>query len=335
VAQLVLAAGTSHTPQLSIHPDQWDVFRERDREINPLYARNGDRMTFTEAVSRRRQAGFVLDEDGYLERHERCQRLLENLSRDLAAARLDVVVVVGDDQEEALSDDNLPPFLVYGADGIVGRGLDSDEKRQRRARSSMRELAEWSYSPKVDVDYPGHRDLAIHLTEYLIHSGFDPSFAGSAPNGRSVGHAFGFVYQRLFAGEPPRSIPVMVNTYYPPNQPTPARCVAFGQALQSAIGAYPEDLRVGVIASGGLTHHFINEELDNEVVNALLSGDVSALGKLEPHELKGGTSEVRNWIIMAACATDLLRCSWLEYLPCYRSEAGSGCAMAFGLWLAS
>lgn len=334
MARLVLAAGTSHTPQLSIHPDQWDVFYQRDREVNPLYVRNGDRLTFAEAAERRRQAGFVLDEDGFVERHERCQQLLERLSADLAAAACDVVVVVGDDQDEALADDNLPSFLVYAADAIVGRGLDSDEKRQRRARSVMRELAEWSYSPKEDVDYPGHRGLGVHLTEHLVGSGFDPAFAGSPPNGRSVGHAFGFVYQRLFSGDPPRSVPVMVNTYYPPNQPTPARCVEFGRALRSAIEAYPEDLRVGVIASGGLTHHFIDEELDQEVVAALRTGDVDALRRLQPHELKGGTSEVRNWIVMAACAADGLACTWLEYLPCYRSEAGSGCAMAFGLWSA-
>lgn len=334
MAELVLAAGTSHTPQLSIHPDQWQVFHERDRKLNPLYARNGERLSFDAAVERRREVGFVLDEDGYVERHERCQRLIERLSTDLAAADADVVVVVGDDQDEVLANDNLPSFLVYAADGIVGRGLDSDEKRQRRARSDMRELAEWSYSPKEDTDYPGHRALGVHLTEHLVRSGFDPAFAASAPNGRSVGHAFGFVYQRLFGGEPPPSVPVMINTYYPPNQPTPARCAEFGSALRAAIEDFPGDLRVGVVASGGLSHHLIDEQLDHDLTVALRSGDVDALKRFQPHEFKGGTSEARNWVVMAACAADRLECRWLEYLPCYRSEAGSGCAMAFGLWTA-
>lgn len=335
MAEIVLGAGTSHTPQLSIDPSSWDVFHQRDRELNPLYLRTGERLTFAEAVERRKAGGFVLDEAGFVDRHEWCQRTIERLGHDLVAADVDVVVVVGDDQDEALGADNLPPFLVYAADSVTGRGLDSDEKRKRRDRSPMRELAEWSYSPKEDTDYPGHGALGLHLTEALGRSGFDPAFAGTAPNGRSVGHAFGFVYQRLFDGRPPPSVPVMVNTYYPPNQPTPERCVRFGRALRQAIEAYPEDLRVGVVASGGLTHHFIDEELDAELLVALRSGDVDALGRLQPHELKGGTSEVRNWIVMAACVADGLPCAWLEYEACYRSEAGSGCAMAFGLWSAA
>ena len=39
----------------------------------------------------------------------------------------------------------------------------------------------------------------------------------------------------------------------------------------------------------------------------------------------------RNWII-AAGAVEHLDLDYMTYIPCYRSEAGTGCAMAFAEW---
>src|SRR5256885_1406607 len=61
-------------------------------------------------------------------------------------------------------------------------------------------------------------------------------------------------------------IPLIVNPSAPPNQPTPRRCVQLGAALRDQIAAYPEDLRVGVLASGGLSHFVVDEELDRGII---------------------------------------------------------------------
>ena len=65
-----------------------------------------------------------------------------------------------------------------------------------------------------------------------------------------VGHAFSFLYRRLVPGSKIPMVPVMVNTYYPPNQPTPKRCYAFGQAVRKAVESWDSGKRVAIMASG-------------------------------------------------------------------------------------
>jgi 3-O-methylgallate 3,4-dioxygenase len=49
---------------------------------------------------------------------------------------------------------------------------------------------------------------------------------------------------------------------------------------------------------------------------------------------RAGTSEIKNWIILAgAMAGDGLQMNMVDYVPCYRTEAGNGCAMGFAEWV--
>jgi OH-DDVA oxygenase len=49
--------------------------------------------------------------------------------------------------------------------------------------------------------------------------------------------------------------------------------------------------------------------------------------------LRSGTSEMRNWIVVAgALQATALDAELVGYEPCYRAEAGTGCAMAFMTW---
>jgi 3-O-methylgallate 3,4-dioxygenase len=124
-----------------------------------------------------------------------------------------------------------------------------------------------------------------------------------------------------------------LNTFYPPNQPTAARCVALGTALRDAIAQYDGGARVAVIASGGLSHHLVNEDLDATVVNALRQGDLDTLAGLPSTALLGGSSEIRNWIAMAPTTLALsLRQGCYE--ACYRNAAGIGSGMGFFGWAA-
>ena len=55
------------------------------------------------------------------------------------------------------------------------------------------------------------------------------------------------------------------------------------------------------------------------------------LSALPQRRMNSGTSEVRNWIATAG-AVEHLDMTLIDYVPCYRSPAGTGCAMGFAEW---
>jgi 3-O-methylgallate 3,4-dioxygenase len=151
------------------------------------------------------------------------------------------------------------------------------------------------------------------------------------PAGRTLGHAFTFPRYRL--GLPPATpiVPVFVNTYYPPNVPSAARCYEFGRALRRAVESWPAQAKVAVIASGGLSHFVVDEDLDHQVLDGITARDAGSLGSLSRDQLRSGTSETLNWIA-AAGALETLAPTVLDYVPGYRTPAGTGAGMAFARW---
>jgi 3-O-methylgallate 3,4-dioxygenase len=91
------------------------------------------------------------------------------------------------------------------------------------------------------------------------------------------------------------------------------------------------DARVAVVASGGLSHFVVDEELDRHVLDVIERRDVDGLLGIAESDLQSGTSEIKNWIV-AAAACEHLDFSPIDYIPGYRSPAGTGCGMAFGWW---
>jgi 3-O-methylgallate 3,4-dioxygenase len=88
---------------------------------------------------------------------------------------------------------------------------------------------------------------------------------------------------------------------------------------------------VGIIASGGLSHFTVDEELDRRVLKACREADAQSLASLPVNKLNSGSSEIRNWIVVAGAA-ERLQTAWQEYEPLYRTPAGTGCGMAFAAW---
>src|SRR5205085_7790788 len=103
------------------------------------------------------------------------------------------------------------------------------------------------------------------LIERLIEKHIDVGAAAQIedPQRAGLGHGIGFVIQRLFSGKTIPVVPILLNTYYPPNAPLPARCYDIGKALREAIDESPQNLKVALIASGGLSHFIVDEALDN------------------------------------------------------------------------
>ena len=144
------------------------------------------------------------------------------------------------------------------------------------------------------------------------------------------GHAFGFVHRRMMEDAVIPIVPLALNTYFPPNQPRPRRCFQLGQALRRAVQGARDVARVGILASGGLSHFTVDEELDRRVLDALRNKDGESLCTLPLEKLNSGNSEIRNWITLAG-ACEHLTVGWQDYVPCYRSAAGTGCGMGFAL----
>lgn len=116
-----------------------------------------------------------------------------------------------------------------------------------------------------------------------------------------------------------------------PNVPSAARCWRFGQALRRAVEAMPDDLRVAVVASGGLSHFVVDEDLDQKLLRAMAQGDAETLASIPRAALNSGSSEILNWITLAGAASPL-RMQWHAYHPLDRTPAGTGVGAAFGVW---
>ena len=61
------------------------------------------------------------------ERSARCTANIERLSREIAEAKLDALVIIGDDQHEQFFDDNMPAILIYSGETIENNPLHMDD----------------------------------------------------------------------------------------------------------------------------------------------------------------------------------------------------------------
>jgi 3-O-methylgallate 3,4-dioxygenase len=329
MARLVAAFGTSHSPALNSPAEDMAGHARRDEMYQGHLDRDGRKVSYAQllAAAGTKFEGEITKEK-LSQRVAACERHINRLVQAIAEARLDALVIVGDDQREQYLEDNQPAFLVYCGTTIENAPMDLPENAPgywKRARSQY-------YEPAERRAYPVAAELALHITERLIERDFDVSFAKTLARPRGEGHAFGFVHRRLLGGSTALPIvPLVVNTYYPPNQPRPARCYSLGQALREAIENFGGKERVGVIASGGLSHFTVDEELDRSVLSFCKSADAAGMSAIPPSKLNSGSSEIRNWIVTAGAA-ERLRTQWQEYVPLYRTPAGTGCGMAFAEW---
>ncbi|MFN0072138.1 MAG: extradiol ring-cleavage dioxygenase, partial [Chloroflexota bacterium] len=123
----------------------------------------------------------------------------------------------------------------------------------------------------------------------------------------------------------------ILNVHWPPNQPSPRRFYAIGQAARRAVEQWPADLSVAVIATGGLSVGRLDEALDRQLLTALQNHDLDALASLPAGWRQRSTGEVHAWMA-AAGAAEHLAMDLVDYIPGYRTPAGTGCGLAFALW---
>lgn len=335
MARIVLGLATSHGPMLSVPWENWTERVAADR-ANPRHFFRGRIYNFNQMVEVQKERGLAsqLTPEVFRERHTRCQDAIRQLGDIFLEAKPDVAVVIGNDQMEIFTNDYVPAFSVFWGPYVEGIPRTPEFLASLPPGVARAEL---DRTPSVYTQYPTLPDLGAHVIRSVTGHGFDVAQMTKLPTGsigsNAVPHAYGFVYRRVLRDRVIPHVPVFVNTFYPPNQPSAARCYAFGEALARAVASWEDNVRVAVIASGGMSHFVLDETFDHRVLDAMLDCDATELTSLPEEMFQSGTSEIKNWIAGAGMMAEAgLRMKLIDYVPCYRSEAGTGSAMGFAQW---
>ncbi len=152
--------------------------------------------------------------------------------------------------------------------------------------------------------FPGDARLSWHIIEGMVADEFDITSCQEL----AVDHGYTVPMQLFWPkGNHPPTIPISANTVQHPI-PTLKRALDFGKALGRAIRSYPEDIKVVILGTGGLSHQldgeragFINREFDEMCMEKIVT-DPEALTKISRHELvqKAGAqgTEFLMWMMM-------------------------------------
>jgi hypothetical protein len=329
MADIVLGIGSSHGPLLSTPPEQWDLRAKADRENKKHWFRG---RTFDyEALLKERAPGFAkeVEVETRRERHAQCRRAMEVLGKKFQEAAPEAVIILGNDQREFFNAGLTPSITIY-------RGEKIQNVQHLNEDAPGLNIAEPGNSPAEGASYPGATELADHILDSLADENFDLAQSDSTPSGAPRGgipHAYGFLYHSVLGDTPPPSVPIILNVHFPHNVPKNKRCLDLGHALHRAIKSFKGYKRIAIMASGGLTHFVIDEDFDRQVLTAMEKHDEEALAKMPENIFKVGTAEIKNWFpVIAAMNAEGRKYHQVDYVPCYRSEAGTGNAMAFVYW---
>jgi protocatechuate 4,5-dioxygenase beta chain len=223
----------------------------------------------------------------------------------------DVIILIYNDHANAIPLAMVPTFAVGTAAGFHV----ADEG--------------WGTRPVPDVI--GHPALAAHLVESLVDDEFDITVAHQLEVDHGLTVPLSVYCPAPGDAWPAPVIPIVVNVIQYP-QPTAARCYALGKALGRAIRSYPEDLKVAVFGTGGMSHQLageraglINEEFDRMFL-AKIQDDPQSLADLSREEYvrEAGSEgiEMIMWLIMRGAMDDeITRIAETYHVPASNTAA--------------
>jgi len=202
----------------------------------------------------------------------------------------DVMLIIYNDHGLNFFLDNLPSFAV----GAAHDYHNADEGWGLRHPRSFRGDAAFSW----------------HVIESLVEDEFDISTCQEM----KLDHACTVAGDLLWPERetwPVAMIPVQINIIQHP-MPSPRRCYKLGAAIGRAVRSYPKDLKVVVVASGGLSHQisqdgFINDEFDHFCMDKIVTDPEALLNftNYEWVEHAGSQGlEFMTWLVMRAAIGD-------------------------------
>jgi aromatic ring-opening dioxygenase catalytic subunit (LigB family) len=246
---------------------------------------------------------------------------ISTIQQNFQEQKPDTIIIIGDDQDENFNEENLPQFSIY-----IGESVNYYDSHKKERGTQI-----------------CHAELAWDLLEKSVEGGFDLSYSKKLPKGELVSHAHAPLIPML---DPEGKIPVVlifVNAIHVPG-PTPNRCYQLGEMLRTVIESRPDNERIAVYASGGLSHftagypwtHYkgpntvgaICEEFDEKIVNLIREGNGKELKNLTNGDLlANGDIEFRQWLILMGMLGEA-KPEFLHYHALYRGLTG----MAVGYW---
>ena len=207
-------------------------------------------------------------------------------------AKPDVVILIYNDHASAFSVEMVPTFAL----GCAAEFPPADE----------------GWGPRPVPVVKGHPEFAAHIAQSVILDEFDITVV----NKMEVDHGLTVPMNLLFGSPkewPCPVIPLAVNVVlYPP--PTGHRCFMLGRAIRKAVQSFPEDLRVVVFGTGGMSHQIsgpraglINSKFDKAFLDNL-SKNPQKLAQM-PHleymrEAVAEGIEMVMWLVMRGALDD-------------------------------
>jgi hypothetical protein len=340
MAEIVLGIGCAHAPQLHTPVEEWEQLAQRDtRDAEPFWYK-GERANYDELLKARSEQNIdeQLGIEICKERIEKSQEAIYQLSEIFAEAQPDITIVFGNDQGEMFLDDVRPAFSIMGCEKFENMPRTAEQVERLPPHIH---IADAGHLPDKETQvFLGHPVLARYLVESAMKHNFDITYShrqhrADPTHAHTAGmsHAYGFVYKQIFRNKPVPHVPIDINTFFPPNQPDASRCHALGRMIGKAVRAWDNDLRVAVIASGGLSHPVVDEDFDRDIIEAMEGGDLKYLLSYHDGYYQSGSSEIKSWIAMnGALRGSYLKGHLVDYQALYRTPAGTGSSAAFMYW---
>ena len=184
MAEIVIGIASSHTPQLSSGVDMWSDHAERDRRNPQLLGKDARYHTYDELLAGADpELENQLAPEVWEDKYRRCQEAVEALTTDLAKARPDIAIVIGDDQRELFRDDGIPAFACFTGPELVD--MPPSGEALERIPKGIR-AASWAAHASQPESHPVDGALGAHLAEHLARADFDLTVFTRQPAGRSA-----------------------------------------------------------------------------------------------------------------------------------------------------
>ena len=182
-------------------------------------------------------------------------------------------------------------------------------------------IADEGLGPRPIPRLRGHAALARHIACSLVEDEFDLTIFQGLP----LDHGLHSPLTMMWPSRPDwpgQVVPLKANVLQHP-MPTPRRCFKLGHHLRKAILSYPDDLKVAIVGTGGLSHQLIgeragfnNEPWDREFLE-LIERDPERLAAMSLDDFRrlGGNegAEVIMWLIMRGAIAPAARAIHRSY----------------------
>lgn len=177
---------------------------------------------------------------------------LDKMRQHLVQSRPDLLVIFGSDHFESFHLDNMPAFC-------IGMGRHTQTRGDAGVPVASFEM---------------HEPFSRFLAAFLLDAGVDVATSRKL----KLDHAFASPLHFLVPNADIPLVPIMINTNAAPLAPLRS-AHRLGRAVGAAIAAFPDDLRVAALGTGGLSHWLPIPDADHpqdsadlEIIEQMISG---------------------------------------------------------------